>query len=77
MNRVLQVICRRKRQDLQIRGYRTAEYERNAKSFSLSVFFAYALRIALIFCCSVAMDLQVLSFSFTNNLQDPVRHYTK
>ncbi len=37
-DRVLQVICKRKRQDPQIRGYRTAEYERNAQSFSLSVF---------------------------------------
>ncbi len=36
-NRVLQDICRRNRRDLQIRGNKKAEYERNAQSFSLSV----------------------------------------
>ncbi len=27
---------------------------------------------AFIFCCSVATDLRVLSFSLTDDLQDPV-----
>ncbi len=34
------------------------------------------LRIAFIFCCSVSTDLQVLSFSPTDELQDPVPYGT-
>ncbi len=34
-------------------------------------------RIAFIFCCSVAPDLWVLSFSPTDDLQDPVCYSTK
>ncbi len=33
--------------------------------------------IAFIFCCSVATDLRVLSFSSTDDLQDPVCYSTK
>ncbi len=35
------------------------------------------LHITLIFFCSVSTDLQVLSFSPTDDFQDPVRYCTK